>query len=124
MATARLIPSEIYAGDSLRVKLTLTLDDPSVTTIAGWDFYLTFKSSLDNLDADADIAVTTTAGVDPDDDPTNFIVYLTLTSAETKVPVGKYFYGVKRVIPGANPQIKTLEVGTIKIKQPALRDTP
>jgi hypothetical protein len=69
----------------------------------GWTFYLTLKEKIDDYTPVAQVS--TTAGDNVLDDPTNGLVYLTLDSVtSSSIPVGSYYWSVQ-VDKGGSPAI-------------------
>lgn len=85
---------------------TKTLEISYSTDITGYQFKLTLLTDFGKVPT---LEVTTTAGNDPADVPSEGLVYLTMTSTESgTVPPGKYYYFVQRIISGAPNDIYTI----------------
>jgi hypothetical protein len=77
-----------------------------VTDITGYQFKLIL---LTDFGVTPTLEVTTTAGDDPADVPTEGLCYLTMTSTDSaNIPPGKYYYMVQRIISGTPDDIFTI----------------
>jgi len=110
--------SDFYRGDTKIYKFTFTGID-----ITGWDVWFTLKMTQNDIDDNASLQVKATAGDDPNDDPINGIMFLTVPSDVTNlVEPGIYFYDFQRVIDGTPPDVRTLLAGKIKILSDITRE--
>lgn len=82
----------IIRGDSASIHFELT-DDGSAVDLTDCTVYFTAKSAIDNDldDSEAAIAVEVTSHTDP----TNGITDIPLTSSDTDVTPGEYFYDIQ-----------------------------
>lgn len=95
---------DLRVGDDFLQKITVSKPVNGVDTpvdLTGYKFWITVKTNVADLDADAVLQVSTTAGDHPADDEVNGIVYLYIPASVTKtVPAGEYFYDVQMMQPG------------------------
>jgi len=104
--------ADFYRGDTKVYKFTFTGQD-----ITGWAIWFTMKNDSSDLDEDAVLQVTATAGGNVLDDPVNGIMYLTLTSSQTNLlEPNEFFYDFQRVIATSSPaDVRTLLSGRLRI---------
>lgn len=123
MASQKL--NNIEIGRTRRWKFTFTdgAATPSPINVTGWKIAFMLKSDLDDLDASAAIDVTTTAGDDTDDDLANGVIYLTITSDDTAIAAGSYFYDFTRIIEGTPDDVRTIASGRVRVVDPVRIDT-
>ncbi len=89
MATVR--PDiEIVRGDTESITFTLERDGTPVN-LTGTTVFFTAKSGLDDVDASAAIAISVTSH----SDPTNGITIIPLSSTNTDITPGEYFYDIQ-----------------------------
>lgn len=88
----REIPLELIQGDTKSWKIQIRQNNIPVN-ISGWLIFFTAKTDYTVSDDDASIAVTLT--VPSNLDAQNGIVYLVLSSTDTNIDVGNYFYDIK-----------------------------
>jgi hypothetical protein len=105
---------DFYRGDTKRYKFTFSKNGSPVN-LTGYEIWFTVKANLDDLDSAAILQVKATAGGDPGDDVANGIMYVTADSTDTEVEPGSYQYDFQRVIPGAPPDVRTLDKDKVKI---------
>lgn len=88
---------EVIRGDTQTVQIDFTeYPDEDPADISSWEFWLTVKKRLTDIDAQAVIQKA----------PENFsissgVASVVLSSSDTKIPVGSYFYDVQVKIGGA-----------------------
>lgn len=108
---------DFYRGDTKTYSLTVTDANGSAVDISGWHIWITFKTNKDDADVDAILQkdITLPSG----GDSANGLATLTLTSTETSIAVGKYFYDIQRVVnPAVDPQdVETIGYGSVKVLQ-------
>lgn len=108
---------DFYRGDTKKYKFTFTKNSVAVDVTA-WEIWFTIKENINDSDYGAAAQVKHTAGDDALDNVVNGILYLTLPSdVSAGIGPGEYVYDFQRVIPGATPDVDTLESGTVSIKQ-------
>ena len=109
--------ADFKRGDTKTYKFLFTKNNAPLD-ITGWDVWCTFKTDPETQpDNEAVLQVQATAGGHIADDPVNGVMYLTLTSIDTAIDVGQYFYDFQRVIPGSPPNVVTLDSGQVTIEQ-------
>lgn len=92
--------SDFRSGDTKKLKISYSID------ITGYQFKLTITTDFGVTPV---VEVTTTAGNDPADVPTEGLVYLTLPSdISATIPPGKYYYFVQRIITGTPDDVFTI----------------
>ena len=110
--------NDFYRGDTVRLKFTFADADSTPIDITGHELWFTAKESRSNLDSESAIQVRHLAGNDPADDPVNGIVYHTLSSTDTAIPVGKYEFDYQKVISSTSPPVvNTIASGKVKVLQ-------
>lgn len=112
MATTATL-SDIYRGDTKTYKMTFQDSSKKPIPLFGSSIWFTMKKREDDADSRAVIQVKTS----PEDttDSTNGIAYITLTSEDTDVAVGEYYYDFQLVVPGTPPIVTTLTTGSMSI---------
>jgi hypothetical protein len=103
--------TEIYKGDTKTYNL-LFKDKNGLLNITGWTLYFTLKSSLTLADNAAEIAKVVTNH----SDPTHGRTTIPLTSSDTNIAIGTYYYDI-RVVTNTN-SVYTVLTGTIRIINP------
>lgn len=90
--------------------------DGLAVDITDWTIYFTIKTNMEDLDADAKLAkiVTTFSS------PTSGKALIELTTAETDIIAGNYWYAIDYKDDDDNED--TLIYGKIKIEEPVLKD--
>lgn len=114
-----------YRGDTKVFKLTLKNDNgaspPTPVDVTGNVFWITFKTdaALPDYKCTLQHSETAAAGGTPVSDPSEGLVYITLSSEETALLAGNttYYYDIQRVIPGSPPVVSTLQSGKVKVLQ-------
>jgi hypothetical protein len=109
--------SDFKRGDTKKIRLAFTDGNGTAIDITGWQFWLTLKNDLSDLDAAAVLQVMTTVGDYVDDDAANGIVYIVATSSDTAIATGSYHYDIQRVIAGTPPDVLTILSGKVKVTQ-------
>ena len=107
--------NDIVRGNSKTYKFVFTNIDRSVKDITGWQILFMAKVNINDADGAALIDVTATAGNDTNDDPPNGLMYLTVPETATELTPQTLSYDFVRIIPGATPDIKTLDQGSFAI---------
>jgi hypothetical protein len=105
-----------YRGDSKNFRLTFKDSSGVAIDITGFELWFTMKSSVADLDASAAVqkVVTFAAGADA----TAGIGELALSSVDTAVTPGIYFYDFQLVDPTATPPIvTTITSGKVTVLQ-------
>ncbi len=93
---AKYLP-DLRAGDDYPITLTVKDNAGAARDITGYKFWLTFKSSFDLSDADAELQFVTTAGDNVNDDLIGGICVLYVPAATTAlIPVGSYYYDIQQ----------------------------
>lgn len=109
--------ADIYQGNTKIFKFTFKDVAGNAIDITGWSLWFTAKDTEVSPDSSAAIQVSSTAGDNANDTPLSGIMYLTLSSVDTNITPQNLYYDFKRVIPGATPNVKTLDKGTFNIKK-------
>jgi hypothetical protein len=86
------VPLELIQGDTKVWKIQIRQNNVSVD-ISGWLIFFTAKTDYAVLDTDAAIAITMT--VPSNVDSQNGIAYLELSSDDTNIDIGEYYYDIK-----------------------------
>lgn len=107
--------TSIVKANTQKFKFTFVDTAGAAVDITGWRIIFMAKDFEDDLDVNAVITVDATAGSDGDDNLVGGIMYLTVSSVDSNVPVKAYHYSFKRIIAGSPPDIRTLDLGTFKI---------
>jgi hypothetical protein len=98
---------DFRVGDDYSLKLTCNDSTGTAIDITDYKFWITLKSSFDDLDSEAVLQFVTTVGDNADDDPLNGIAHIYVPNGITKsIPSGKYFYEVQQKT--ASGAIKTI----------------
>ena len=87
----------------------------SVEDITGWTVYMTIKSNIDDLDADAKLKKKITEHLNAQEG----IAIIELTSDDTDITAGNYYYSIDYLDDDDNES--TVINGVIKIKEPVLK---
>lgn len=125
MAFKKTNLNDIHRGDTKVFKFTF--DDGAATPvpldITGWTIWLTLKANLTDADCVAPLQIETTAGDDPNDDPVNGVMFLTITSVDSyNIHPQNYNYDFQRIIEGSSPlDVRTLAAGKVKILEDVTR---
>lgn len=88
--------------------------------ITGYKVHFTLKTNKDDADVDAILQTFATAGDDQGganypDDLVNGKMYVAVGSdVSMTIPVNKYFFDFRRVIPGTPPDVLTIRWGQVK----------
>lgn len=109
--------ADFYRGDTKRYRFTFTDAAGAAVDITGWELWFTMKVNRTDLDVNAVIQVRHTVGNDLNDNAAGGIAFLTIPSTLTDVAIGRYYYGIQRVIPGSPPDVRTLETDKVKVLQ-------
>lgn len=80
-----------YRGDDYTLNLTFRTSAGAVINITGYTIFMTVKAEKTDLDAAALISKTVTNH----SDPTNGITAIALSSSDTNVTPGTYFYDIQ-----------------------------
>jgi len=95
---AKYIP-DLRAGDDYNLKLTVNDIAGLPVDITGYKFWLTLKSSYEDLDSAAVLQFSTTVGDNADDVALSGICHITVPASLTKpIPAGKYFYDIQQKV--------------------------
>jgi len=81
----------VKRGDTTPLPLTFTDENGSAVDITGWTIYFTVKAKIDDEDNDAKIKKDVTTH----SDPTNGKTVITLSSSDTSIDPGNYYYDVQ-----------------------------
>jgi hypothetical protein len=91
---------DFRVGDDYSLKLTCNDSTGTAIDITGYKFWLTLKTSFDDLDVDAVLQFMTTVGDNVDDDAENGIAHIYVPNVLTKdIPTGKYYYEIQQSTP-------------------------
>jgi hypothetical protein len=106
---------EIYQGDDVSLKITVTEDGVSVD-ITDWTVYFTVKKHYEDPDSSAIFSKDITSH----EDPIHGITYISLTSTETNTtPLGNYYYDIQ--IKDSASKIQTLTAGRFRVNPQVTR---
>ena len=117
---------DFYIGDTKTLKFDIKRStDQSPIDISNWEIYVTFKFSKDDTDGDAILQKVFTMPADANSAIGQGVGVLTSEDTNKFTEESKYYYDIQRVITGDPPDVATLEIGTVKVKQGVTRvDTP
>ena len=107
--------ADIYRGNTKTFRFTFADANSTAIDITGWSIWFTAKASEADADNAAIIQIEATAGDDVLDDPSNGLMYVTVSSTDSDITPQTLHYDFKRVIPGSPPNAKTLDKGTFSI---------
>jgi len=99
---------KIVRGDTWKRELEF-YSDSGETNITGWTIFLTAKEKISDADSSAKISKTITVHTEP----LNGKTQITLSSAETNLPIGSYVYDIQ--FKTATGDVTTILTGTITI---------
>jgi len=99
----------IIRGDTTTYTVTLTDSAGDPIDITGYTFFMTVKKSKDDKDDDAII----TEDVTSHSDPTNGVTVITLSSTDTNVAPGIYYYDIQ--YKDTSDNIKTVLYGVFEV---------
>ena len=88
---------EIVRRDTKNYTIRLTQNGVAVN-ISGWSIYFSVKSDFNDLDASA--VLSKNVLIPTNSESAAGIAYLPLTSSETALSVGEYFYDIKLISTG------------------------
>lgn len=104
--------TDFRQGDTKLIKLNFGVG----VDITGYKAWFTLR--VLETDATPTAQAISTAGGNALDDILDGIMYVEMTSAQTKViPVGKYLWDVQSSIPGSPPQILTVAPSVSRVKE-------
>ena len=103
---------ELIRGDDTFYYLTFTDENDQAINITGWKIYFTAKTNVTDTDENAVIKKDV---IDPHEDPLHGIGVIHLTTTETSVAIGKYFYDIQ--IKKSTGEIFTLLAGELRVNQ-------
>lgn len=108
---------EIFRGDTVNIDLTITDKNGTAIDITGYKLFFTAKTNNDDSDDNALIKKDVTTHLDPDgDDGTSTgQSRITLSSTQTAVDVGVFYYDVQMKDTSGN--ITTITVDRFRVKQ-------
>jgi hypothetical protein len=87
---------DMRVGDDYKFSIVRQGLDTLPLDITGYKFWITLKRSFDDLDADAVLQFSVTAGDNAGDDLLNGLCIVHIPASITKdVPVGKYFWDIQ-----------------------------
>jgi len=105
---------EIIRKTTKNYELKFTKDG-LVTDITGWTIYFTIKESMEDLDADAELAKTITSLPNA----LSGTVLIELSTIDTDITMGNYWYSIDYKTD--DDYSGTVVTGKIKIKEPVLK---
>lgn len=117
--------SDIIRGDTKQYKMSFKGKTGGPIDISDGTIWFTMKRKPDDTDAAAALQVQVAAASANTpgrsstavDDARHGIAYLTLSSVQTAIPVGEYYYDFQIVFPGNPPVVTTLVLGVINVIQ-------
>jgi len=89
--------------------------DGIVEDITGWTVYFTAKAKMEDVDADAVISLKITSH----SDPTNGVTLISLTTTDTDITAGNYYYSIDYLDDEANQG--SIMGGKLKVSEPVLK---
>lgn len=106
------VVDDFHSGDTLTILVDIT--DPEsgdAVDISGMLFIVTMKSDVDMPDAEAEFQVKKTAP----DGSTSGHIEIEVASDETDVEPGRFYIDLRRIIPGAPPDVWTIFSHPLKV---------
>jgi len=100
----------IYTLDTVPIIINVTDSAGDAVDVTGYEFFFTAKTNKSDADASAVIKKDT----DTPNDPTNGQAVITLSTTDTNVTAGKYFYDIQ--MKDGSGQITTLVYGDLIIR--------
>jgi len=112
---AKCIELNLTRKSTKTYQITFTENNVAID-ITGWTVYLTIKSSMEDLDANAKLAKAVTSFTNA----TSGIALIELTSDDTDITAGNYWYSIDYKDDSDNEGI--VVTGKIKITEPVLKE--
>jgi hypothetical protein len=94
----REINLEIVRRDTKNYKLQITQNGVAVD-VSGWTIYYTVKTDFNDVDSSA--LISKNVLIPSNSESMAGITYLALSSSDTALPVGEYFYDIKLIDTGS-----------------------
>ncbi len=88
-----LVDLEVVKTDTKTITLSIKDADDVAIDITGYTVFFTVKTSVNDSDANALISKTTVCPTNTDS--TNGIAYIILSSADTTIAIGNFYYDIK-----------------------------
>jgi hypothetical protein len=114
MATTKI--NNFYRGDTVSYAMTFTTNSVAMD-ITGATIWFTLKKSRNDTDAQAVLQKELTSH----SDPTHGITTMSLTSTDTNIPCGRYFYDFQ--VKTLSGNIFTFLSGTVDVLEDVTRST-
>ena len=97
------LPTSMVYGDTMHWIVTFKDDSGAAIDTSGFDMYLILRDGIDAASSTFIRTVTTTVPSGTDDAAAGRAT-ITLAAEDSKdIPIGKYYYEFKRVLPGLTP---------------------